>query len=123
MWSLDIMDFSVHVHPLNLSKEDYEDCEAYSLKLTGLPFSTTQHDLCQIIEDTQAKSRYILHNNNSYKNLPIAILSFDCDDRVHVAYEKNFPLKDCKLYWNLLDIPNCRTCGNPDHITKKCPLK
>ncbi len=51
IWSLDIIDFSVRVHPLNLSKEDYEDHEAYSLKLTGLPFGTTQHDLCQIIED------------------------------------------------------------------------
>src|SRR6266498_134267 len=34
VWSLDNMDFSVQVHPLNLSKEDYEDHEAYSLKLT-----------------------------------------------------------------------------------------
>ncbi len=45
------MDFSVRVYPLNLSKEDYEDREAYSLKLTGLPFRTTQHDLRHIIED------------------------------------------------------------------------
>src|SRR6266542_1344409 len=101
------MDFSVRVHPLNLLKKNYEDRKAYSLKLTSLPFSTTQHDLCQIIEDIQAKSCYISHNNISYKNLPIAILSFDCDDRAHVAYEKNFSLKDCKLYWNLLGIPNC----------------
>ena len=52
LWSLDIMDFSVRVYLLNLSKEDYEDHEAYSFKLIGLPFSTTQHDLQQIIEDT-----------------------------------------------------------------------
>ena len=123
VWSLDIMDFSVRVHPLNLSKEDYEDREAYSLKLTGLPFGTTQNDLRQIIEDTQAKSCYIPRNNHTYKNLPLAILSFDCDDRAHVAYEKNFSLKGRKLYWNLPGIPNCRTCGNPDHVTKKCPLK
>ncbi len=51
VWSLDIMDFSVRVYPLNLSKEDYEDHEAYSLKLTGLPFGMIQHDLRQIIED------------------------------------------------------------------------
>src|SRR6266540_1135492 len=123
VWSLDIMDFSVRVHSLNLSKEDYEDREAYSLKLTGLPFGTTQNDLCQIIENTQAKSCYIPRNNHTYKNLPLAILSFDCDDRAHVAYEKNFSLKGRKLYWNLPGISNCRTCGNPDHVTKKCPLK
>src|SRR6266508_2425249 len=123
VWSLDIIDFSVRVHPLNLSKEDYEDREAYSLKLTSLPFSTTQNDLRQIIEDTQAKSCYIPRNNHTYKNLPLAILSFDCDDRAHIAYEKNFSLKGRKLYWNLPGIPNCRTCGNPDHVTKKCPLK
>ncbi len=117
------MDFSVHVHPLNLSKEDYEDREAYSFKLTGLPFGTIQYDLHQIIEDTNAKSCYIPHHNQSYKNLPIAIFSFDCDDRAHVAYDKNFSLKGCKLYWNFLDIPNCRTCGNPDHVTKKCLSK
>src|SRR6266542_515811 len=45
VWSLDIMDFSVRVHALNLSKEDYGDREAYSLKLTGLPFDTTENDL------------------------------------------------------------------------------
>ncbi len=123
VWSLDIMDFSVRVHPLNLSKEDYEDCEAYSLKLTGLLFGTTQHDLRQIIEDTNAKSCYIPRHTQSYKNLPIAIFSFDCDDRAHVAYEKNFSLKGRKLYWNFPGIPNCRTCGNPDHVTKKCPSK
>ncbi len=117
------MNFSVCVHLLNLSKKDYEDHEAYSLKLTGLPFSTTQHDLHQIIEDTQAKSCYIPRNNQSYKNLLIAIFSFDCDDRAHVTYDKNFSLKGCKLYWNFPGIPNCRTCGNPDHMTKKCPLK
>ena len=98
VWSLDIIDFSVHVYLLNLSKEDYEDRKAYSFKLTGLPFDTTQHDLCQIIEDTQAKSCYIFCNNNSYKNLPIAIFNFDCDDHAHVAYEKNFSLKGRKLY-------------------------
>src|SRR6266540_2314795 len=123
VWSLDIIDFSVRVHPLNLSKEDYEDREAYSLKLTGLPFGTTQHDLCHIIEDTNAKSCYIPRHTQSYKNLPIAIFSFDCDDRAHVAYEKNFSLKGRKLYWNFPGIPNCRTCGNPDHMTKKCPSK
>src|SRR6266498_603109 len=123
VWSLDIMDFSVRVHPLNLSKEDYEDREAYSLKLTGLPFGTTQHDLRHIIEDTNAKSCYIPRHTQSYKNLPIAIFSFDCDDRAHVAYEKNFSLKGRKLYWNFPGIPNCRTCGNPDHVTKKCLSK
>src|SRR6266540_3057941 len=123
VWSLDIMDFSVRVHPLNLSKEDYEDREAYSLKLTGLPFGTTQHDLRHIIEDTNAKSCYIPRHTQSYKNLPIAIFSFDCDDRAHVAYEKNFSLKGRKLYWNFPGIPNCRTCGNPDHVTKKCLFK
>src|SRR6266496_767036 len=104
------MNFSICVHPLNLSKEEYEDREAYSLKLTGLPFETTQHNLQQIIEDTQAKSCYISRNYKSYKNLPIAILSFDCNDRAHVAYEKNFSLKGCKLYWNLPGLSNCRTC-------------
>src|SRR6266498_44012 len=123
VWSLDIMDFSVRVYPLNLSKEDYEDREAYSLKLTGLPFGTTQNDLRHIIEETQAKSCYIPRNNHTYKNIPLAILSFDCDDRAHVAYEKNFSFKGRKLYWNLPGIPNCHTCGNPDHVTKKCPLK
>ncbi len=123
LWSLNIIDFSVQVHLLNLSKEDYENREAYSLKLTDLPFSTTQHDLWQIIEDTQAKSCYIPRNNKSYQNISIAILSFDCDDWAHVAYEKNFSLKGRKLYWNLLGISNCRTCDNPDHVTKKCPLK
>ena len=71
----------------------------------------------------QAKSCYIPWNNKSYKNLPIAILSFDCDDQAHVVYEKNFFLKSHKLYWNLSDIRNCHTCGNPDHVTKKCLLK
>ncbi len=98
LWSLNIIDFSVQVHLLNLSKEDYENREAYSLKLTGLPLGMIQHDLQQIIEDMQAKSYYIPCNNKSYKNLPIAILSFDCDDRAHVAYDKNFSLKDHKLY-------------------------
>ena len=46
----------------------------------------------------QAKSCYIFHNNKLYKNLPIAIFNFDCDDRVHVVYEKNYFLKGCKLY-------------------------
>src|SRR6266540_3702747 len=123
VWSLDIIDFSVRVHPLNLSKEDYEDHEAYSLKLTGLPFGTTQHDLHQIIEDINAKSCYIPHNTQLYKNLPIAILSFDCDDCAHAAYDKNFFLKGRKLFWNFPGIPNCRTCENPDHVTKKCPFK
>src|SRR6266511_2720983 len=70
VWSLDIMDFSVRVHSLNLSKDDYEDRKAYSLKLTGLLFGTTQHDLRHIIEDTNAKSCYIPRHTRSYKNLP-----------------------------------------------------
>jgi len=45
LWSLNILDFSVQVHSLNLSKEDFDEREAYALKLTGLLFSTTQHDL------------------------------------------------------------------------------
>ena len=38
LWSLNIIDFSVWVHSLNLLKEEYKDHEAYSLKLTGLSF-------------------------------------------------------------------------------------
>jgi len=44
LWSLNILDFSVRVHPLNLFKEDFDDREVYALKLTGLLFDTTQHD-------------------------------------------------------------------------------
>ncbi len=41
LWSLNILDFSVWIHPLNLSKEDFDERETYALKLTGLPFSIT----------------------------------------------------------------------------------
>jgi len=98
LWSLNIMDFSIRVHPLNLSQEEYEDHKVYSLKLTSLPFDITQHDLQHIVEDTQAKSYYILRNNKSYKNLLLTILAFDSNNHAHTAYEKNYSLKGCKLY-------------------------
>ena len=123
VWSINILDFSVRVHPLNLSKDEFDEREAYALKLTGLPFGTTQHDLQHIIQDTNAKTCYIPKNAKTYRNLPIAILGFDCDDRAHAAYDKNYTFKGRKLYWNVPGIPNCRTCGNPDHVTNQCPHK
>jgi len=39
------MDFSVCIYPLNLSKDKFDKRDAYSLKLMGLPFGTTQYDL------------------------------------------------------------------------------
>ncbi len=41
LWSLNILNFSIRVYPLNLSKEDFNKREAYALKLTGLFFGTT----------------------------------------------------------------------------------
>src|SRR6266540_3001620 len=59
VWSLPIMNFSVRVHPLNLSSADMKERNAYTLKLSGLSKGSIQLDLDFIIQDTNAKSYYI----------------------------------------------------------------
>jgi len=92
------MNFSIRVHPLNLSPANMEKHNAYTLKLSGLPRGYTQLDLDFIIQDTNAKSYYILRSAKSYAPLPFALLQFDCDDRTYAAYDKSFFLKGRKLY-------------------------
>ncbi len=87
------MNFSVRVHPLNLSSADIEERNAYTLKLSGLPRGSTQFDLDFIIQDTNAKSYYIPRSAKSYAPLPFALLQFDSDDRAHTAYDKSFFIK------------------------------
>ena len=87
------MNFSVRVHPLNLSSADMKERNAYTLKLSGLSKGSIQLDLDFIIQDTNAKSYYIPRSAKSYAPLPFALLQFDSDDRAHTAYDKSFFIK------------------------------
>ncbi len=58
-----------------------------------------------------------------YRNLPITILDFDCNNQAYVTYDKTYIFKGRKLYWNILGILNCHNCGNPDHMTNKYSYK
>ncbi|SRR6266542_6859530 len=114
------MNFSVRVHPLNLFLADIEKHNAYTLKLSGLPKGTTQLDLDFIIQDTNAKSCYILRSAKSYALLPFVLLQFNSNDRVHAAYDKSFSIKSQKLYWGVPGLPHYFTCDNLDHQSNKC---
>ncbi len=121
VWSLTIINFSVHMHSLNLSVDEMEERNAYILKLSDLPRDTTQLDLDFIIQDINAKSCYIPRLAKSYAPLLFALLQFDSNNRVHAAYDKSFTIKGRKLYWSVSGLSHYFTCGNLDHQSNKYP--
>ncbi|CAJ0636580.1 245_t:CDS:2 [Entrophospora sp. SA101] len=59
-WSIMYLKDSCRIAPLDVTKEEIDERNSRTLKLTNLPYGTTAYDLHDIIMDKMEKSRHIM---------------------------------------------------------------
>jgi hypothetical protein len=120
VWSIQILDFRARVYPLDLSDEQLEHRNAFSCKLTGLPFNTSANDLQEIISQSKAKSCFIPRSTINYRPMNYAFLQFNSARDVEKAIQHQIKLNGQVLYWCPALETHCRRCGDPSHKSSQC---
>src|ERR1043165_1981331 len=122
-WSANIMDYLVKVFPMDLTKEQLELRDSYTLKLACLPPNTTHKDLEHVIEETSAATCVIPKSNDlSYRNLKFAYIGFKDEESAQKAYNTYYSLKGMRLHWVHPETPLCFLCAAPNHRSNNCNL-
>jgi hypothetical protein len=119
VWSLPLLDFTVRIEPTDLDALQLILRQQFELKLTGLPFNTTQRDLLTFLDIIKAKSCFI-PRDLQYRNRPYAYINFDNQEDYDAALNSHHKFKSNVLFWVNPTAPHCRRCGNPDHEAKDC---
>ena len=119
VWSLPLLDFAVRIEPTDLDAMQLILRQQFELKLTGLPFNTTQRDLQTFLESIKAKTCFI-PRDLQYRNRPYAYINFDNQDDYDFAIKSQHKFKSNILFWVNPAAPHCRRCGNPEHEAKDC---
>jgi hypothetical protein len=122
-WDVLIFRDAVRVIPLLLSEEKRILRKSYAIKLAGFPRGTTAHDLCQILQEVNAKSCFIPRAMNNYSLSCYAYINFVSEEAVFNAASKSFQYEGQELFWVSTDTPTCHACGHPDHMVALCPNK
>jgi hypothetical protein len=127
-WSILIDRDILTVNPLRRSKEEFDERNAHTVQLSGLPAGTTGLDLMQILTDIGAKTCFIPRTpTENYSLARYAYINFVGEDEINnlpkdLTFQKGkAPTR--KLFWSDPKQHICNICGNPNHLAKECDMK
>ena len=79
-WSVFYLKDLCRVVPVNVTRQEIEEKNRNSLKLTGLPFSTTAYDLNELLTKVDAKTCFIPRTKNQYGRARYAYVTFKTEE-------------------------------------------
>jgi len=79
-WSVFYLKDLCRVVPVNVTRQEIEEKNRNSLKLTGLPFSTTAYDLNELHTKVDAKTCFIPRTKNQYGRVRYAYVTFKTEE-------------------------------------------
>ena len=120
-WSMNYLKDLCKIAPANYTKEDFDNRNQYTLKLTELPFGITAYNLRELLFKVQAKTCFIPCTKNKYTRARYAYVTFENEEALNKALEGDqFKIKNQQLKWVTDGTTTCHKCGSPDHIVKDC---
>jgi len=121
IWSIQYKKDFCRVAPASFNKEQIDQRNMYTAKLTNLPFGTTAIDLKEILHQVGAKSCFMPRTQSRYTRKRFAYISFESSEQlekvmtnVRVLYE------EIELLWETPDHKTCHKCGSPSHLVVDC---
>ena len=124
-WSIFYLKDLCRVAPANIEREEIDERNKNTLKLTDLPFGTTAYDLRPLLERTNAKTCFIPRTRNQYGRARYAFITFE-DEEMCIKLLKNDikgVLNGTELHWVTPDVKTCHKCGSMEHLVMDCQEK
>ena len=117
-WSMFYLKDLCKIAPATVTREEIDQRNKNTLKLTGLPFGTTAYDLKPILEQTKAKTCFIPRTRNQYGRARYAYVAFETEEEVLLLLTNDLmgSVNDTALYWVAPDIKTCHKCGSMDYL-------
>ncbi|CAJ0626280.1 6492_t:CDS:2, partial [Entrophospora sp. SA101] len=122
-WSIMYLKDSCRIAPLDVTKEEIDERNSRTLKLTNLPYGTTAYDLHDIMLAVKAKTCFITRTRQQYTRKRFAYITFENDEDMKNACLTNFAFRNNNLSWESDEHKTCHKCGNSDHLIAVCPEK
>ena len=123
-WTIQYKKDFCRIAPAYFSRDDIEEHNQYTVKLTNLPFGTTPVDLKEILQQVNAKTCFIPRTRNRYIRKRFAYISFASDEDLQkVMTNVRVEYNGIELHWDLEDTKTCHKCGSAEHLISKCDEK
>ena len=122
-WSIPYLKDLCRLAPANVTREEIEQRNTHTLKLSNLPFGITAYDLKELLTKVNAKTCFIPRTRDKYSRLRFAFITFENDEAIEkvLSGDDQFTIKGQPLQWIEKDTKTCHKCGNAAHIVKDCP--
>ena len=113
------------VAPANVTRQEIDKRNRNSLKLTGLPFSTTAYDLNELLKKVDAKTCFILRTKNQYGRGRYAYIMFKTEETCLKMLNNEIQgcVNETVLYWIHANVKTCHKCESMEHLVIECQEK
>ena len=124
-WSIFYLKDLCRVAPANATRQDIEERNKNSLKLTGLPFGTTAYDLKELLEKVEAKTCFIPRTRNQYGRARYAYVTFKNEETCLRMLNNEIQgcVNETVLHWVHAEVKTCHKCGSMEHLVIECQEK
>jgi RNA recognition motif. (a.k.a. RRM, RBD, or RNP domain) len=120
-WAIQYKKELVRIAPAYYTREQIEERNQYTLKLTNLLYGTTPIDLKPVIEEFKCKTCFIPRTRNRYTRQRYAYVSFkDEEDLEKATRAAEFKFGDDTLLWDSPESKTCHKCGSNSHLVAEC---
>ena len=123
-WAIQYKKDFCRIAPAYYTRENIEERNQFTVKLTNLPFGMTPVDLKEILKQVKAKTCFIPRTRNRYIRKRFAYVSFASDEDLQkVMTNIRVMYNDTELFWELEDQKTCHKCGSSKHLVAECEEK
>ena len=124
-WSIFYLKDLCRVAPANVTRQEIDERNRNTLKLTGLPFGTTAYDLNELLVKVNAKTCFIPRTKNQYGRARYAYVTFESEDTCLKMMNNEILgcVNETVLHWIHADVKTCHKCGSMDHLVIECQEK
>ena len=121
MWAIQYKKELCRIAPAYFSREQINQRNEFTLKLTNLPYGTTPIDLKPILLEFKCKTCFIPRIRNRYTRQRYAYVTFENEDDVtNAASNSEFYFGNTTLVWENPDTKTCHKCGSTAHLVVDC---
>ncbi len=124
-WSIFYLKDLCRVAPANVTRQEIDERNRNSLKLTGLPFGTTAYDINELLEKVDAKTCFIPRTKNQYERARYAYVTFKTEETCLKMLNNEIQgcVNETVLHWVHVDVKTCHKCGSMEHLVIECQEK
>jgi hypothetical protein len=125
IWSIFYLKDFCRVAPANFTRQEIDERNKNTVKLTDLPFGTTAYDIRSLLDKVKAKTCFIPRTRNQYGRARYAYVTL-ADEESCVKLLNNEiqgVVNETTLFWVAQDVKTCHKCGGMDHLVIECKEK